>query len=90
VGEDLALDIADRAAGRRLSCPVLVLWLQAQAVPGRPAPVEIWRRWADDVGGGTTGGGHLQLEDAPDEVLALLRPFLARHMAAAGSEWLVG
>lgn len=79
MGEDLALDAADREAGRRLSCPVLVLWPGADAVPGRRPPTEIWRRWADDVAGAATGGGHLQPEDAPNEVLASLQPFLARH-----------
>lgn len=77
LGEDLALDEADRAAGRRLSCPVLVLWPEAEAVPGRASPVEIWRRWAGDVEGRGIRGGHLQPEDAADEVLAQLSPFLS-------------
>lgn len=80
VGEDLALDAADREAGHRLLCPVLVLWPGADAAPDRPTPVEIWRRWADDVAGAPTGGGHLLPEDAPNEVLALLSPFLAEHI----------
>ncbi len=78
LGEDLALDAADREAGHKLSCPVLVLWPGADAVPGRPTPVEVWRRWADDVAGAATGGGHLQPEDAPDEVLGSLIPFLGQ------------
>jgi haloacetate dehalogenase len=73
--EDLANDEADRAAGRRLDCPVLVLWPQGQAVAGRPRPDEIWRRWADDVAGAVTTGGHLQPEDRPAEVAAALVPF---------------
>ena len=77
MNEDLALDAADRAAGSRLSCPVLVLWPEEAAMPGRPTPIEIWRRWADHVSGSATRGGHLQPEDAPDEVLTSLRPFLA-------------
>lgn len=79
--EDLALDQADRAAGRRLDCPVLVLWPRAQAVPGRPSPAKIWRGWAADVTGVVTAGGHLQAEDRPAEIAAALLPFLARDAA---------
>jgi hypothetical protein len=76
MNEDLALDAADRAAGRRISCPVLVLWPRETAIPSRPTPIETWRSWADDVTGTATGGGHLQPEDAPDEVLASLPTFV--------------
>lgn len=77
--EDLACDRADRAAGRKLDCPVLALWPDVQAAAGKPLPVEIWRRWADDVTGATTTGDHLQVEDRPAEVLAALMPFLRKH-----------
>jgi haloacetate dehalogenase len=76
LGEDLVLDRADRKAGRRLSCPVLVLWPAADTAPGRPAPDAVWRRWADEVTGAATSGGHLQPEDAPDEVRDALLSFL--------------
>lgn len=68
--EDIAIDTADRAAGRKMPCPVLVLWPEAESVPGQPTPVETWQRWASDVSGNATRGGHLQPEDAPEEVLA--------------------
>ena len=76
VAEDLACDRADREAGRRLSCPVMALWPAADWASAGPMPVDIWRRWADDVTGRATSGGHLQAEDAPDEILAALGPFL--------------
>lgn len=78
--EDLAEDQADRAAGRRLDCPVLVLWPRAQEVAGRPSPAAIWQGWAADVTGAVTGGGHLQPEDCPEEVAAALLPFFARDI----------
>ncbi|MBE7209866.1 MAG: alpha/beta hydrolase [Gluconacetobacter diazotrophicus] len=81
VEEDLALDAADRDAGRRLACPVLALWPDEDLAPGAPTPVTVWRRWATEVSGRATGGGHLQPEDAPAEVLAALEPFLSRHPA---------
>lgn len=74
--EDLALDEADFAAGRKLRCPVLVLWPDADHADDRPTPTEIWQRWATDVTGSSTRGGHLQPEDAPEQVLAALAPFL--------------
>ncbi len=86
MNEYLALDAADRATGRRMPCPVLVLWPGENAEPNQPTPIETWRGWADDVSGTATAGGHLQPEDAPDEVMASLRPFLARHIACAGLE----
>ena len=80
MNEDLEQDAADRAQGRKLTCPVQVLWPAAETNPGAPNPIAIWSRWADDVIGATTSGGHLQPEDAPDEVLASLRPFLSSHL----------
>lgn len=78
LGEDLVLDQADREAGRRLSCPVLVLWPAADTAPARPAPDAVWRCWANDVTGAATSGGHLQPEDAPGEVREALLSFLVR------------
>jgi haloacetate dehalogenase len=84
--EDLALDRADREAGRKLSCPVMVLWPAADWPSDGPTPVDIWRRWANDVKGQATAGGHLQAEDAPDEVLARLGPFLSDSQNAGFQE----
>jgi len=76
--EDLAYDRADRLAGRKLDCPVLALWPDVQSA-GKPLPVDVWKRWADNVVGATTTGDHLQPEDRPAEVLAALMPFLRQH-----------
>lgn len=75
--EDLAHDEADRAAGRRLDCPVLALWPRSAEAVGRPRLDEIWKGWADDINGISTSGGHLLPEDSPDEVTAALGPFFA-------------
>lgn len=76
--EDLACDVADRKAGRKLSCPVLVLW--PQRAGSDTTPVDVWRHWADDVSGHAISGGHLQPEFSAVEVIENLRPFLARAM----------
>ena len=74
--EDAQHDEADRSAGRRLSCPVLILWPERPGIP-RETPIDIWRRWADDVRGHAVPGAHLLPETSPREVLAALLPFLA-------------
>jgi haloacetate dehalogenase len=79
-GTDNEQDLADRAAGRKLRCPVLVLWEQGRFPPG-DTPLEIWRNWATAVEGREIPGGHLQAEEAPEAVLEALLPFLSRHMS---------
>jgi haloacetate dehalogenase len=74
---DLQHDRDDLAAGRRIACPVQVLW--SASLTAKPDPAEIWQTWADQVEGGTVDCGHLMAEEAPDEVLARVLPFLRRH-----------
>ena len=77
VEEDLEHDTVDRAAGVKLQCPVLVLWPERKSGALRATPVDVWRRWAADVRGRGITGGHLQPEEASEEVLVDLVPFLA-------------
>jgi haloacetate dehalogenase len=73
---DCEHDAADRGV-RRITCPTLVLWEQEGAL-GRwyGDPLDIWRAWADDVTGGPVDAGHFLPEEAPEETLAWLLPFL--------------
>lgn len=80
---DLEHDRADRAAERRLACPMQVIW--SASLRGRPDPLEIWRGWALQVEGATIDCGHLMAEEAPEEVLALVLPFLRRHNSSSSS-----
>ena len=51
-GIDRAHDDADRAAGQRITCPLLVLWSAAGALPRFYGDVlDVWRPWADDLRG---------------------------------------
>ncbi len=77
-GIDEADDLNDRAAGRRITAPVLVLWEQGRTYGGDRQPLAIWADWATDVAGQALCGGHLLPERASEAVLALLKPFLAR------------
>jgi haloacetate dehalogenase len=78
LGIDRAHDEADRAAGRRVRCPVLVMWSKRddlEALYGDP--VAVWRLWADDVRGGVAiDSGHHMAEEAPAEVARALRAFV--------------
>jgi haloacetate dehalogenase len=73
---DDAQDRADRAAGRKITCPVLVLSGDQYLSTGENQAVDIWRRWATDVRGSVVQSGHFVAEEKPKEVLAALVPFL--------------
>ena len=74
---DFALDEADRAAGRRIACPVLALWAGTGELPKWYDPLAVWRAWADDVRGRAIDSGHFMAEEAPDDTYAELRAFFA-------------
>jgi len=70
-------DDADRAAGRRVTCPVLMLWATRDDMERLYGdPVAVWRRWADDVRGAPIDSGHHMAEEAPDQLAAALSDFL--------------
>lgn len=73
---DLDHDRADRAAGRRIACPVLALWAR-QGSDGKAIDhLTLWRRWADEVVGLEAPCGHFLMEEAPETVAAALEDFL--------------
>jgi haloacetate dehalogenase len=69
------LDEADKAAGRRIACPVQVLWGSKGALSAWYDPLAVWREWADDVRGDALDCGHFIPEEKPAETLAALRRF---------------
>ena len=72
---DLEHDRADRAAGRRITCPVNVLWGESGVVNRCFTPIEDWRRVADDVRGRTLPCGHYIPEEIPEELLREMKAF---------------
>ena len=78
---DCAHDRADRDAGRRIECPLLVLWGARRRVAAQAAalgPLDTWRRWAAAVEGGPLQCGHFLPEEAPAEVADALLAFFTR------------
>ena len=77
LGIDRADDDADRAAGRTVACPTLVLW-SADDADGELYPdiLGIWRAWAPDLRGGPFDGGHHMAEENPGQLARALRAFL--------------
>jgi len=74
---DVAHEQADRAAGRRIECPTLVLWsLRDDLEQLYGDPVRIWRGWADDVRGHGIDSGHHMAEEAPAALADALVGFL--------------
>ena len=72
---DRGHDADDRAAGRRIACPLLVVTGEEEAQLA-DAP-HVWRTWAGDVRAARVPGGHFAPEEAPGELAELLAGFLA-------------
>ncbi len=69
---------ADRAAGRLVSCPMLVAWsLQDDLGKLYGDPLEIWRPWCTQVSGASIDSGHHMAEQAPEELARVLAGFLS-------------
>ena len=72
---DRAYDDADRAAGRKIAAPLLALW-GAKGIPAKgEAPLDVWRRWANDVRGEGIACGHFLPEEAPEATARALAKF---------------
>ena len=73
---DLLDDRASRAAGRRITCPLLVLWGLKGKIEKWYDPLAIWRGYCDStVAGEGVPSGHYLAEEAPEAVIAHLRAF---------------
>jgi haloacetate dehalogenase len=72
---DRADEAADRRAGRRIECPVLVLTGAAETQLADAG--EVWSTWAPDVRAATLPGGHFIPEEAAGPLAAVLTEFLA-------------
>jgi haloacetate dehalogenase len=88
LGIDADHEREDRAAGRRLHQPLLVLWSTRDDLEDLYGdPLLIWQGWADNFSGRGIDSGHHMAEQAPEELARALTAFLApgRHVAARGT-----
>jgi len=77
---DLEHDAQDMAAGRKIACPVLLLWGATGGVGrnSKPSPGEIWQLYASNiVAARALPSGHYLSEEAPAETTAALHEFFA-------------
>jgi haloacetate dehalogenase len=68
-------DRADRDAGRKIACPMLVVWGRDYKASASASPAIVWRRWADDVREVALDCGHFVAEEAAEECAAALLEF---------------
>ena len=70
-------DDADRAAGRRVGCPTLVLWSSRDDMASLYGdPLEVWRPWARELVAGAIDSGHHAAEEAPQAVADAILEFV--------------
>jgi len=72
-------DKADRISGRKIACPVLVLW-SAQGplntwYAEESGAIALWQAWSDDVWGHPLDAGHFFPEEAPEQTAEALSRF---------------
>jgi haloacetate dehalogenase len=72
---DLVHDRADRAAGRKLLCPMRVLWGKHGVVERCFKPLDEWRKLADTVSGRALDCGHYIPEELPEAVIEEIESF---------------
>ena len=72
---DLEHDRADRAVGKKIGCPIHVIWGEHGVVNRCFKPIEDWRQVAGDVRGGTLPCGHYVPEEVPEALLVAMLAF---------------
>jgi len=72
---DLEHDRADRAAGKKLTMPLRVLWGEHGLVNQCFSPIADWQVVADEVSGKALACGHYIPEELPEELLLEARKF---------------
>ena len=81
---DLAVDRADREAGKTIACPMLVLWGANGPVGKLYDVLDVWKSWAPSVDGQALECGHYLAEEQPAATaLALIEISRANGVAVS-------
>ena len=81
LGVDRVHEEADRAAGRTIGCPTLVLWSSRDDMEELYGdPLAIWAAWAPDLRGHAIESGHHMAEENPRDLAAALADFFAERL----------
>jgi haloacetate dehalogenase len=82
-GIDREHDQRDRASGRVIECPLLVLWSASGPLATwyveQGGPLGLWQDWCTQVEGHAIEAGHFFPEERPEETAAALRQFFSRR-----------
>lgn len=68
--------LSDKAMGKKLSCPTLILAGETTFPANGPSLLEAWREWGDDLKEARVDSGLYPMDEAPAETLAALEAFL--------------
>ena len=60
--------------------PLQVLWAEKGAVNKYFDTFSLWQKRAENVEGQTVQASHYMAEEIPEELVALINPFLTRHL----------
>jgi haloacetate dehalogenase len=74
---DCTHDAADKQHGRRIACPLLVLWGAHAKLEAWYDTLAVWREWASDVRGRALACGHYLAEELPQETTHELVSFFS-------------
>lgn len=74
---DVEHDRADREAGRRIDCPVLLVWARRYLKERGRRHLDVWRGWAEDVREVPLDCGHFVAEEAAEDCAAALLAFFS-------------
>ncbi|MFI5713452.1 alpha/beta fold hydrolase [Kribbella sp. NPDC051620] len=77
LGIDRQADEKDRADGRRITCPTMMLWSERddmEEIYGNP--LEVWHPWCPQIVGHGIDSTHHVAENAPEDLVRSLRAFL--------------
>jgi len=78
-GMDLQIDAEDLQAGKRITCPLNVLWGDRAAMGRQYDVLGIWQQEATRAEGKAMPGGHSFQMDSPAETTSELERFFAAH-----------